>query len=254
MGVPADQWTAVEIERPEGRAPLVLVCEHASRHIPPELGDLGLGAKALSSHIAWDIGALDLARGLSQRLDAPLVAGGVSRLVYDLNRPLESAGAIPDRSETFDIPGNRALTARTRRDRHDRLHGPFHAALAQALSDQEARCGGPVDLITIHSFTPVYAGIPRAVEIGFLFHEDARLAQAALAAETAKRRYRAALNDPYGPEDGVTHTLVKHGDGAGRRALMIEVANTLIADVASAEAMATHLADTLTTTLARVSA
>ena len=250
--MPADEWTAVEVERPDGQAPVVLVCEHASRHIPSDLGNLGLSEGELSSHIAWDIGALQLARGLSERLDAPLVVGTVSRLVYDLNRPLEAADAIPERSETVDIPGNRDLDEQVRRDRHDRLHEPFHSALEQTLATQESRIGGSVDLITVHSFTSVYGGVSRAVEIGFLFHRDDRLAQASLAAEAARGWYRTELNQPYGPQDGVTHTLELHGDDAGRRAVMIEVANGLIADPSDADAMAGHLALTFETALARV--
>lgn len=46
---------------PQGRSPVVLVCEHASRHIPLELQRLGLDQVAAEEHIAWDIGALALA-------------------------------------------------------------------------------------------------------------------------------------------------------------------------------------------------
>ncbi len=65
---------------------IILVCEHASNHIPPEWGDLGLSVDQRRAHIAWDPGALGLARGLSRRLDAALIHAPVSRLVYDCNR------------------------------------------------------------------------------------------------------------------------------------------------------------------------
>ena len=58
--------------RREGRAGLLLLCEHASAHIPPGFQGLGLPAAELQRHIAWDIGALALAQALSDRLDAPL--------------------------------------------------------------------------------------------------------------------------------------------------------------------------------------
>ena len=152
---------------------------------------------------------------------------------------------MPSRSEVFAIPGNRDLDDAMRADRHHRLHVPFHAALADTLARQDARTGGAVDLISVHSFTPVFEGHARQVQIGFLCREDDTLARAALAAEKARGVYRVELNKPYGPADGVTHTLATHGDGAGRRTMMIEVANDLVANAAAAEAMAEHLTATL---------
>ncbi|WP_372424523.1 N-formylglutamate amidohydrolase [Salinarimonas chemoclinalis] len=243
-------WTAVEITGSAGAAPLVLVCEHASRAIPAELDALGLDDEARSAHVAWDIGAAVLARRLSERLDAPLVSGGLSRLVYDCNRPLSAPDCIPARSERFDVPGNRGLDEAARRLRFERVHEPFHAALADVCRTQERRCGRAIDLVTVHSFTPVYLGVSRAVEIGFLHHDEPALARAALAAERARGIHRAELDEPYAAADGVTYTLARHGEGAGRRSLMIEVRNDLIASDAAAARMGDHLAGTLARALA----
>lgn len=246
----ADDWTAVEVTNAGGAAPVVLVCEHASRAIPTALRDLGLDATARQSHAVWDIGATGLARRLSERLDAPLVSAALSRLVYDCNRSPDAPDAIPARTEIYDIPGNRDLRADARRDRHDRVHGPFHAQLAETCRRQEARCGRPVAIITVHSFTPVWLGRARAVEIGFLHHGDDRLARAALAAERARGAYRAALDEPYSAADGVTHTLALHAAARGRRGLMIEVRNDLLATDAATARMGDHLALTLSRALA----
>lgn len=70
----------------DGRRPILLVCDHASRAVPRALGALGLDDAALSRHIGWDIGAAELTLRLAHRLDAPAVLGGYSRLVIDLNR------------------------------------------------------------------------------------------------------------------------------------------------------------------------
>ena len=53
---------------PGGASEIVLVCEHASKKLPAALGNLGLGEKELASHIGWDIGALGVARRLSETL------------------------------------------------------------------------------------------------------------------------------------------------------------------------------------------
>lgn len=242
-------WIAVKVEGADGPAPLVLACEHASAFIPSELDGLGLAAGALETHVAWDIGAAALARALSRQLGAPLVSGCLSRLVYDCNRPPEAPDAIPSRSESYDIPGNRNLDDAARRARHSRVHAPFHAVLAETCREQTARAGRPIALVTVHSFTPVFLGRPRAVEIGFLHHADARLAGAMLAAERARGRHRTALNEPYSARDGVTHTLALHGEHDGRQAAMIEVRNDLLANERDARRMGDHLAATIATAL-----
>ncbi len=238
-----DGWTAVDVINPTGASPVLLVCEHASNTIPADLDGLGLTGEAAISHAAWDIGARDVATALAHALDAPLVTGTLSRLVYDLNRPPEAPDAIPGRSEIFDVPGNRGLDAASRAARVSRVHDPFHATLARTVSGRAA-------LVTVHSFTPVYAGRPRAVELGFLHHREGGFAEAALSAERAHGTYRAALNEPYSVSDGVTYTLERHGEGRGLPALMIEIRNDLIATGTGARAMADHLAETLRTALA----
>lgn len=243
-------WPAVDVINPEGAAPVVLVCEHFSDHIPAELSDLGLSDEARQSHAAWDIGAADMAREMARLLDAPLVAAGVSRLVYDLNRPLESNSAIPEKSEIFDVPGNLGLSEADRRDRFEKLHVPFHAQLSDTVAAQQARCGAPVALITVHTFTRVYNGQERSVEIGYLFHSNGSLARAALDAESGIGQYKAALNEPYAPTDGVTHTLRTQGEDKGLSALMIEVRNDLVDTPDAARDMAAHLVKLLSSALA----
>ncbi len=243
----SDDWKPVEVTRPRGGGSIVLVCEHASPVIPAEFEGLGLSPEAAESHAAWDIGALQVAQTLSAGLDAPLVAGGISRLVYDLNRPLEAHDAIPERSEIYPVPGNVGLTEAQRKARFDAIHEPFHAALAEVLDGRETAA-----IVTIHSFTPVYRGVTREVELGFLFHEDSRMADSALVAERMQGRYRAALNEPYGPDDGVTYTLKKHGEARGIPALMLEIRNDLVATRDTARAMAAHLFPAIEAGLAAV--
>ena len=238
------QCETYEVVNAAGRGGALILCEHASHHIPPRYKGLGLAEGDCQSHAAWDPGARAVSLALSAALDAPLVASRVSRLVYDLNRPLDAASAIPAKSEVYDIPGNSGLSAEERAARHARWHDPFHAALAQVL---DGRRGGA--FVTVHSFTPVYNGARREVEIGYLHDAGDRLARAALAAEEARGRYRSALNEPYAASDGVTYTLRKHGEARGLPSLMIEVRNDLIDTEDKARAMAGHLYGTLAAAL-----
>ena len=123
----------VEVVNGESDAPLMLVCEHAGRAIPRALGDLGLPADALASHIGWDIGAERVARTVAQRLGAPLVIQRYSRLVIDANRPPETPSSIPEISDGISIPGNCGLSQAAREARVREIFEPMNAAIA-ALS------------------------------------------------------------------------------------------------------------------------
>lgn len=237
------------IENAAARGRTVIICEHASNHIPPRWGDLGLTDAQRRAHIAWDPGALGLARGLAARLDAVLVHAPVSRLVYDCNRAPDMGGAMPARSEIHDIPGNMALTPEDRAARTAAVYIPFHDGLHAVLMDRIARGLHPA-LITIHSFTPVYFGQARTVEFGVIHDADDRLPRAILAEARARTRLRAELNEPYSAKDDVTHTLRLHATPYGLPNAMLELRNDLIATPQAEDAMAATLAPVLAAAMA----
>ena len=235
-----------EVGKIPGPARVLVVCEHASARIPECLGSLGLSAEVRASHIAWDPGALAVAQAMAAHLAAPLVRGGVSRLVYDCNRPPEAASAIPVRSEDIDIPGNLTLTEAERSQRINGVYRTFHTC----LSDQIVDAGAELALIaTVHSFTPVFLGQPRDVEIGILHGRDDRFAKAMMATVPEDLGYDTRLNEPYSAADGVAHTLDKHGAANELRSVMIEIRNDLIDTEDRQLAMAARLASWITATL-----
>ncbi len=234
----------VEEQDGDGQGPsrFVLVCEHASHHIPAAWDELGLSGEARHAHIAWDPGALDLARGLLKRLGGVLVHAPVSRLVYDLNRAPDQIGAMPPRSEIYDIPGNAAIDATARLARTQALYLPFHNRLHAALAARIAQGIRPV-VVTVHSFTPVYHGQTRAVEFGVIHDADQAYARAIVA--HAPKGLNTQLNEPYSAADGVTHSLRLQATPYGLTNAMLELRNDLIATPALADAMAARLAPCL---------
>lgn len=236
---------AVELVNPGGNARICIVCEHASPRIPVALGDLGVTPEHRMSHAAWDPGAEQVARSMAQQLDAPLVLARFSRLVYDCNRPPERDDAMPARAEVIDIPGNVGLSAEERAARTREIYDVFHGTISGGL-DQYV--GAPA-FVTVHSFTPVWYGEPRATEIGLLHDADPALAEAMLA--EADPSFRTELNQPYSAADGVTHTLARHAIPRGLPNVMIEIRNDLIASEAEAEQMASLLSGMLQRALAR---
>lgn len=216
---------AAQVSNARGLSPFVLVCDHASRHIPEKYGDMGLSEAERQSHIAWDPGALAVSRALSSLLDAPLVESRISRLVIDANRDLDAPDLIWTLSEATSIEANKNLPAEERQFRIERYHRPYHEAIEAVLSERHA-AGRETILVCIHSFTPVFLGKARPWPIGVIHGKD----------ETFTRALRAALatddptlnigwNEPYAALNGVTLTLEKHGDGRGLAATMIEIRN-----------------------------
>ncbi|MEP1535602.1 MAG: N-formylglutamate amidohydrolase [Paracoccaceae bacterium] len=204
-------------------APVLLVCEHASNFIPEPLDNLGLTDDVRHSHIAWDPGALGVSTRLAEHMNAPLVAGCVSRLVYDCNRPPTAHDAVPARSEIYDVPGNQNLTKDALTQRATEVYVPFR----DCLSAEIARRPMVQILVTIHSFTPIYNGTPREVGIGILHGDDDRFASQMMSQMPASD-HLIELNQPYGPSDGVAHTLNLHGAQNGLLNVMIEIRNDLI--------------------------
>ncbi|MEK6248525.1 MAG: N-formylglutamate amidohydrolase [Planctomycetales bacterium] len=249
-----DAWSPISFYGIDGTAPVVLICEHASAHFPRDFGSLGIDAKAQHSHSAWDIGALNVATGLSEILKAPLVAGGVSRLLYDCNRPFDSRDSIPLKSEGLRIAGNENLDDAGRNARYRLIHQPFHFAAEELIRTQSAKAGREAAVVTVHSFTSTYFGNYRDVEIGFLHHENTKLSEIAHQIECRRGSYRAELNEPYDASDGVTYSMGLHADKNARHSTMIEIRNDLIDTDRKSRAMAKHLAETIRLALERIAA
>ncbi len=210
-----------------GRSPYVLLCEHASNYIPSQYEGLGLQGPDLRRHIAWDIGAADLARLLSRRLDAPLFLSGYSRLLIDCNRPLLTPTSIPSRSEDTEIPGNKGLAAEERERRAAAYFTPFHDRVA-ALLDRRSRSGTPAVVVGVHSFTPVFRGVARPWQCGVLYAAAMTFGQALITRLAADPGLIVGDNEPYSISANEDYTVPVHGDRRGLVAALIEIRQDLL--------------------------
>jgi len=232
--------SSVRVTNPCGAGRFVFTCDHASNFLPPEYGTMGLAEAELSRHIAWDPGALPVARRLAEALDAALVETCISRLVLDCNRPLDAPDLIPPVSETTAIPGNAGLSDAEREARIARCWRPFHDAVEAVVEDRLAE-GREAWLVSVHSFTPVYKGERRPWQIGIIHDDDTRLASPLIAALKKKGGLTIGVNQPYSPADRVYFTLEAHARPRGLPCAMIEIRNDEIAD----DAGQAHWADLL---------
>jgi predicted N-formylglutamate amidohydrolase len=231
---------AVSVVNEGGRAGLVLVCEHASNHIPARYAGLGLPAAELQRHIAWDIGAAALARLLAAMLDAPLFLSGHSRLLIDCNRPPGVPSSIPLRSEATDIRGNQGLSAAEVAHRRAMFFTPFQDRIAAFL---DAR--GRVAVLGIHSFTPVYLGVARPWQAGVLHGAATGFGQALISGLRQDPALVVGDNEPYRIDVAEDYTVPVHGDARGNPAALIEVRQDLLGDERGIATWARRLAPIL---------
>jgi predicted N-formylglutamate amidohydrolase len=213
----------------QGRSNFVIVVDHASRRIPRRLNDLGLAESELQRHIAWDIGALSVARQVAAALDAPLVAQNYSRLVIDCNRAPEVATSIPVLSESSPIPGNVGLSDAEAAARRSEIFEPYHNHV-RTLLDERAAAGRPTILVAQHSMTDIYKGVRREMHAAVLYNRDRRFAGLMLDMLRREAHLHIADNEPYFVSDETDYTIPRHGEARGLPHVEIEIRQDLVGD------------------------
>lgn len=224
----------------DGTSPYLLTCDHYGRLIPAMLGDLGLSEAERTRHIGWDIGIAGVAERMSAALGAHLVAQRYSRLVIDCNRPPEAASSIPLISEATTVPGNDGLDAAAAESRRKLIFDPYHQRI-DAVIDERRRAGRPTVLVSLHSFTPNYAGIVRPWHIGTLYQHDKILPPLVLLGLRAETDLVVGDNEPYAVSDDTDYTIPVHGERRGLITTGIEIRQDLISDAAGETAWAERL-------------
>lgn len=235
---------AAKVINKHGKRALVLACDHGGNAFPQALSQLGIETSAMTSHIGWDIGAMALAEKLAYLLDAPLIAQTYSRLIYDCNRPKDSATAIVEDSDGIAIPGNQNLSDAERLARYQEIYLPFEMAISHMIDAFIDRGERPA-IVSIHSFTKLFAGQQRQLDLGILHDSDSSLADTLLALTQHQSTFVSQRNQPYGPPDEVTHTVKLHGVARALSNVMLEVRNDHLCKETSLNLWAARLATLL---------
>lgn len=216
---------AIEVRRGERSAPVFLTCEHASQRMPLGWRWPDRDRRLIDTHWAYDLGAREMTRALAAGLSAGAVLSRYSRLLIDPNRPEGSPTLFRAEAEGEPVALNTEhLDEAERRRRIEHLWRPYHEALRRELGATDA----PL-LLAIHTFTPLYEGARRTVEIGVLFDEEEALAER-FAEEIGARGIRVALNEPYSGKNGLMYAGETHARAHGRRALELEIRQDLAID------------------------
>ena len=180
----------------------IVSCEHGGNEVPDGFRPLFRGhEKLLPTHRGCDLGILPFAKRLARDIDAPLHPATVTRLLVDLNRSLGS--------QTLFSEVTRNLPAERRAEILARYYHPYRRAVTETAGEL-IRAGCRVIHLSVHSFTPVFAGTVRDADVGLLY-DPARQAEREFCLrwqrgiERADASLRVRRNYPY---RGVSDSLV----------------------------------------------
>ncbi|BCJ89821.1 N-formylglutamate amidohydrolase [Terrihabitans soli] len=225
---------------------LLILCDHASNALPKDYALLGLPEAEFERHIAYDIGAAGVVRRLAEILGANAVLSGFSRLLIDPNRGPDDPTLVMRLSDGSVIPGNARIGPEEVTKRMQAYYEPYHAAIT-GLIDEALDLGDVPVLVSIHSFTPSWKGVPRRWQAGLLWDKDPRLA-GPLIEELKAEGLVTGDNEPY---DGALEndTMYRHGTLRGLPHALIEVRQDLISEPDGQAEWAERLARMLTSIL-----
>ncbi len=173
-------------------------------------------------------------------LGAPALLANFSRLLIDTNRSEDDPTLIMRLSDGAVVPGNADYDEAERQRRVDNYYAPYHAAIDAAI-DMGITAGHPPVILSIHTFTENWRGIPRPWHAGILWDKDPRLPAPLLAALRAEPGLVIGENVPYtGQLEG--DCLYRHGTQRGLAHALIEIRQDLVREPAGQLEWAERLA------------
>ncbi len=235
---------AFEVVNEEASAPFLLVCDHASAHLPIDYHHLGLAPEIFETHIAYDLGAAALTRAIAQKLGCTAILAGFSRLLIDPNRGLDDPTLIMQISDGHIIPGNYPLADSERQRRIQAYYVPYHHMITTRLDEMVVAGQVPI-ILSIHSFTPIFHGKQRVMEAAVLWDSDPRLPSYMRDFMVREKIKNFADNRPYsGRLKG--DCMYQHGTMRGFPHALIEIRQDICTDTIQQEIWCKRLTNMLT--------
>jgi predicted N-formylglutamate amidohydrolase len=196
----------------------LITCEHAGNTVPSNYAHLFDGKEeVLLSHRGWDPGAVQVAEMLSRKLSAPYYICETTRLLVEPNRSLHSESLFSEFSRSLN------------ENEKDQVLKEFYHPHRNAVEEFIRVSPNPILHLSIHSFTPVWNGIERDVDLGLLFDPE-RTNEAAFCEMCRDRLFHSLgginikFNEPYkGIDDGFTTYLRMRFDNDHYLGIEIEI-------------------------------
>lgn len=222
--MPDDAFGVVDGRCDSAPESLFITCEHASNRLPHGRAFAPEDAWIQDTHWAYDLGAAVLASDLAAAMRVRAVLCAFSRLWADPNRTEDSDTLFRAHAEGRTIHLNREIGEGERRLRLEQSFRAYHRAVDAMVAESSAST-----LFSVHTFTPVYEGETRTLEVGVLF-DHAEPEAERLARGLSEAGLNVALNEPYSGKEGLIYAVDRHAQTHGRTALEIEVRQDLAVD------------------------
>lgn len=231
----------------DGDKRFLILCDHASNFVPPEMDNLGLPPEQLARHIAYDPGAFEVAEIIAETLNAPLVAAQFSRLIIDPNRGLDDPTLVVKLSDGAVIPANRFVDPYRDKAawqaRIDNFYTPYTQAIEAAIDAATGDGVVPI-ILSVHSFTPIWRGTQRPWHAAVLWDKDDRLKREIDAYMAALPEIVYGDNEPYSGRLK-NDCLYRHGTQNGLPHALIELRQDLIGEARGQAEWAAHMVEIL---------
>ena len=227
-----------------GKAPVLLVADHASPLFPAGMNQLGLADWVLERHVVWDIGVDKLTQFLADELDAQAVLAGFSRLIVDPNRKPDHASAFVEISDGIAIPGNIGLDDEQKALRLQSFFNPYHDKITERLTHFEKNGIVPA-VIAVHTCSPVFDRVVRPWHIGVMWDKDPRIPVPLIKRFKQMDGICIGDNEPYSGRHPNDFTIDHHAEPAGLPHVGFEVRQDLVNDDEGARKWAGIMAEAL---------
>lgn len=204
---------------------MIITCEHGGNEVPAAWATLfdSPGARRdLNSHRGYDPGAFLAAAFLATKFKTKLIASTTTRLLCDLNRSEDNDGLWSKYSRDLnDAARSKVLSKHYR---------PYRDRVAERIRQTIDRGDVAVHL-SIHTFTPLFRGTRRTVDVGILF-DPARTLENKIASDWIEKlqprlpNHRVTANEPYlGTDDGLSTYLRTQFDAKDYVGIEVEITN-----------------------------
>ena len=228
------------LESRGGTFPALLTCEHASMRLPAPWEWPLDDRRLVGDHWSWDPGAAEVCADLARDLGACAVLSRFTRLLCDPNRAEGSGNLFRDIADGAPILLNADLSAAEVERRLAGYYRPFHAAVDRAAVAHPGRL-----VFSVHTFSPIYEGQRREVEVAVLYdHAEEDLGHL-FAHAMEQQGLKVWHNEPWSGKDGLIFSAARAAKAHGRRPLELEVRNDLATDPAWREQACPRIARAL---------
>jgi len=210
---------------------IVITAEHASNALPEGYSWTENDRTYFANeHWGSDPGSLDVALYLAKELKCVLVYSLYSRLLIDVNRSYAADTLFRTEGDGHTVDLNKDLTYEEEQNRILKYHHSYYNALREVSIKVD-----PLFIFSVHSFTGLYEGQPRSLEVGLLVSYSDELGRK-VCEGYKKRNHNVAVNEPYDGKQGLNalDTLLFAKYPVRRQGVQFEFRNDLLLDTKKA--------------------